>query len=310
MTRSGARVMYKMTKFSSPVHRVERDQLILNEDYQDLMRYLGFNCFESVWLYRSGEAIKNIKARSVIRIRIRIHGKEKFFYLKRHNLEYIGLRRLFMQLFPKWILSQGRREFENICDFRRCELPTVIPLAAGEKFVSFFWAESFLITEDFAPFISLEHLLRHHPEFLMGPEGELKKRILIKEIALLARRMHQSGLNHRDFNATHILLHYGNQSDVPQIALFDLQRVDRGRFLRFRWIIKTLAEVIYSLSNQIFNKEDQIYLFKSYKRKEKLGNWDHFQFFWIKRKTARIKRHTEKIMARREARRKMGLMER
>jgi heptose I phosphotransferase len=289
---------------------VERDQLILNEDYQDLMRYLGFNCFESVWLYRSGEAIKNIKARSVIRIRIRIHGKEKFFYLKRHNLEYIGLRRLFMQLFPKWILSQGRREFENICDFRRCELPTVIPLAAGEKFVSFFWAESFLITEDFAPFISLEHLLRHHPEFLMGPEGELKKRILIKEIALLARRMHQSGLNHRDFNATHILLHYGNQSDVPQIALFDLQRVDRGRFLRFRWIIKTLAEVIYSLSNQIFNKEDQIYLFKSYKRKEKLGNWDHFQFFWIKRKTARIKRHTEKIMARREARRKMGLMER
>jgi len=215
-----------------------------------------------------------------------------------------------MQLFPKWILSQGRREFENICDFRRCELPTVIPLAAGEKFVSFFWAESFLITEDFAPFISLEHLLRHHPEFLMGPEGELKKRILIKEIALLARRMHQSGLNHRDFNATHILLHYGNQSDVPQIALFDLQRVDRGRFLRFRWIIKTLAEVIYSLSNQIFNKEDQIYLFKSYKRKEKLGNWDHFQFFWIKRKTARIKRHTEKIMARREARRKMGLMER
>lgn len=302
--------MHKLKKFSSPVHRVEREQMILNRDYQDLIKYLGFNCFESIWLYRSGEAIKNIKARSVICIRILIHGKEKYFYLKRHNTEYIGLRRLFMQLFPKWVLSQGRKEFENICDFRKCDLPTVVPLAAGERFVRFFWAESFLITEDFAPFVSLEYLLRDHPEFLMGPEGEFRKRTLLKEIALFARRMHQSGFNHRDFNATHILLHYGNQSNVPQIALFDLQRVDKGKFLRFRWIIKTLAEVIYSLSNEIFNKEDQIYLFKSYKRKKKLGIWDHFQFFWIKRKTARIKRHTDKMMARRKARRKMGLMER
>ena len=122
--------------------------------------------------------------------------------------------------------------------------------------------------------------------------------------------MHQSGFNHRNFNATHILLYYSNQSNVPQMALFDLQRVDKGKFLRFRWIIKTLAEVIYSLHNEIFNKEDQIYLFESYKRKKRLGMWDHFQFFWIKRKTSRIKRHTEKMIVRRKARREMGLMER
>jgi heptose I phosphotransferase len=302
--------MLELSKFSSPIHLAERDQLILNRDLQDLMRYLGFNDFESAWLYRSGEVVKEIKERSVICIRIRIHGKEKCFYLKRHNSEYIGLRRLFMQLFSKRALSQGRKEFENICDFRKCDLPTVVPLAAGERSVHFFWAESFLITEDFTPFVSLECLLRDHPKFFMGPKGEFRKRILIKEIAVFARRMHQSGFNHRDFNATHILLYYSNQSNVSQMALFDLQRVDKGKFLRFRWIIKTLAEVIYSLPSEIFNKEDQIYLFKSYKRKKRLGMWDHFQFFWIKRKTSRIKRHTEKMMVRRKARRKMGLMER
>ena len=105
MNRSGARVMNKLTKFSSAVHRVEMDQLILNRDFHDLMMYLGFDCFESVWLYRSGEVIKNIKERSVICIKVRIHEKEKCFYLKRHNPEYVGLRRLLMQLFPQWALS-------------------------------------------------------------------------------------------------------------------------------------------------------------------------------------------------------------
>jgi len=303
-------VMNKLTKFSSTVHRVEREQMILNGDYHDLMRYLGFNCFESVWRYRGGEAIKNIKERSVICIRILIHGKEKYLYLKRHNPEYIGLRRLVMQLFPKWVLSQGRKEFENICDFRKCNLPTVVPLAAGEKFVRFFWVESFLITEDFAPFISLEYLLRDHPEFLMGPEGEYRKRILIKEIALFARRMHQSGFNHRDFNATHILLHYETGSDMPKIALFDLQRVDRKRFLRYRWMIKTLAELNYTMPEKLFDTKDRLCLLLSYKRKNKLYAWDRLQWLWIKRKTARIKRHNEKMLTKRERRRKKGFMER
>ena len=303
-------VMNKLTKFSSTVHRVEREQMILNGDYHDLMRYLGFNCFESVWRYRGGVAIKNIKERSVICIRILIHGKEKYLYLKRHNPEYIGLRRLVMQLFPKWVLSQGRKEFENICDFRKCNLPTVVPLAAGEKFVRFFWVESFLITEDFAPFISLEYLLRDHPEFLMGPEGEYRKRILIKEIALFARRMHQSGFNHRDFNATHILLHYETGSDMPKIALFDLQRVDRKRFLRYRWMIKTLAELNYTMPEKLFDTKDRLCLLLSYKRKNKLYAWDRLQWLWIKRKTARIKRHNEKMLTKRERRRKKGFMER
>jgi len=144
----------------------------------------------------------------------------------------------------------------------------------------------------------------------MGPEGEAKKRLMINEISILARRMHQNGFNHRDFNATHILLHYDIGADVPKIALFDLQRVERRKFFKFRWKIKSLARLNYTLPDDIFSAKDRLYIFLSYKGKDRLSPGDRLQWFWIKRKTAKIKRHTDKMLARREKRKQRGLMER
>ena len=106
--------------------------------------------------------------------------------------------------------------------------------------------------------------------------------------------MHQNGFNHRDFNATHILLHYDNGSDVPKIALFDLQRVEKRRFLRFRWKIKSIARLNYSLPDDIFSPKDKLYIFLSYKGKKRLNPYNHLEWLWIKRKTTKIKRHQEK----------------
>jgi len=143
----------------------------------------------------------------------------------------------------------------------------------------------------------LEELLEYRPHFFMDPAGETKKKILINEMAVLARRMHQNGFNHRDFNATHILLHYDNGSDVPKIALFDLQRINRNRFSKFRWKIKSLARLNYTLPDDIFSAEDKLNIFLSYKGKKRLNPKDSLEWLWIKRKTAKIKRHTEKKLA-------------
>lgn len=129
------------------------------------------------------------------------------------------------------------------------------------------------------------------------------KKNLIEKIATVARKMHESGFNHQDFNTTHILVNYKNLNE-PDIALFDLQRVSRRRFFKFRWPIKCLARLNHSLPNEIFNENDRIYLFQLYKGKKKLNMWDRFQLFWIKRKSARIKRHTEKIEIKKQTERK------
>jgi Lipopolysaccharide kinase (Kdo/WaaP) family. len=300
-----------MRDTTSPVDYSKTDCLTFNRDYQDILKCAGANSFDLIWRYHGGETIKNIRARAVIRIEIQYRGEKRRFYLKRHNQECVVFRRLLAFFYPKLALSQGLREFGNICDFRKYNLPTVAPVAAGENFPRFFHVRSFLITEDFSPFISLEDLLRDRPQFLTGKDGVARKKILLKKVALLARRMHQEGFNHRDFNATHILLHYGNGSDIPKIALFDLQRVDRRRFLKFRWMIKSLSELNYTLPDGLFEAEDRIYLFQAYKGKNRLRCWDRLQWFWITRKTVRIRKHTEKMMRRRrEEKKRRGLPER
>jgi hypothetical protein len=292
-----------MKELSSPVKFSEVKNLIFNQEYKGSLSALGLDQFETVWHYPYGETIKDIEERSVIRIRIQSNDSTRYVYLKRHNAKYIGLRRLFYPQ-SKHDVSEGRTEFRNICDFREHGLPTVVPVVAGQKFIRFFWVVSFLITEDFSPFVSLETLIREKPEFFMGEDGKSRKRILFEQISHLARKMHENGFNHRDFNATHILVYYQKTSDIPKIALFDLQRVDRGRFFRFRWKIKSLARLIYSLPDDLFDLDDRMNLLRFYKGRYELHFLDRFEWFWIRRKTARIRRHTQKIMARREERKR------
>ncbi len=285
-----------MKNFSSKIECIKKNHLIFNKEYLNVLDDMHFDSFESVWNYKAGQTIKRIKDRSVIRFEIQIAGRKRVFYLKRHNTKFAGLQRIMALFTPKLFSSEGKKEFENICAFRKGGLGTVTPVIAGERSVKFFWIQSFLITEDFSPFISLEYMLRDNPEFFTGENGRDRKRNLINKIGMFARKMHKQGFNHRDFNATHILLYYKNESDIPHTALFDLQRVDRNSVQRFRWIIKSLSELNYTLPESIFNEEDRICLLLSYKGKKTLNAWDRTQWLWIKRKTARIKRHTEKIL--------------
>ncbi|GBC61631.1 lipopolysaccharide core heptose(I) kinase RfaP [Desulfonema ishimotonii] len=299
-----------MTDVTAPIIIEKSGPLHINRDFRKLLTSAGLDSFDALYGYPGGEVVKDIRERSVTRIDIEAGGTTRRFYLKRHRTEQTGIR----GLLSRWLLgrspAQGCKEFDTLCDFRKHGLPTVVPVAAGERRTGLFRTESFVLTEDFSPFVSLEEIIRERPEFLEGPAGEVRKAILLRQIGRLARQMHQSGFNHRDFNATHVLLHYEDRKGVPRTALFDLQRVDRRKYLRFRWIIKTIAEVNYTLPEGLFSPQDRLRLFLAYKGKSCLGLRDRVQWLWIRRKTARISRHTDHIMARRAERRRKGLPER
>jgi hypothetical protein len=110
--------------------------------------------------------------------------------------------------------------------------------------------ESFLLTKSFEPYVSMEEIIRNHPERLQGAEGLMRKERLIKAVALLARKMHDQGFNHRDFNATHVLASPENGNGGFDLALFDLQRMDRKKWLRTKWFIKTMAHLSYTSPNR------------------------------------------------------------
>ncbi|HBN26239.1 MAG TPA: hypothetical protein DD405_02070 [Desulfobacteraceae bacterium] len=280
----------------SPITCITTQRCIINREYQALLEQHQLGSFEALFRFQGGEAAKTIRERSVTRFEVEAGGAKTTFYLKRHKLSFVGIKRLLALFFPNTLVSEGIKEFKSICDFRASKLATVVPVAAGEKFVNFFWVESFLLTEDFSPFIQLEDLVTAQPAFFKGREGRSVRQRLLKEIAVFAQRMHARGFNHRDFNTTHILVKYNAADHRPELAVFDLQRVDKARLFRFRWMIKSLARVNYSLPDHLFTAKDIIYLFMSYKGKNAMNFMDRCQWFWIRRKTGKIRKHTEKIM--------------
>jgi hypothetical protein len=112
-------------------------------------------------------------------------------------------------------------------------------------------------------------------------------------VARYARAMHAAGCNQKDFNATHVLLQ-GLEDENPQVALFDLQRVDTNPLMALRWPIKALAEFFFTLPPSLFTEEDRRFFFAAYKGSEKLSLYGRLQYGWILGKMARIARHTRK----------------
>ncbi|MBA2880793.1 heptose I phosphotransferase [Desulfosalsimonas propionicica] len=286
-----------MKDLFSPIKSISTRDLIVNKNYEKVLQLLGLNYFDAIWQYPHGELVKETVLHSVVRTEMLAGQNKKLFYLKRHNDEYTALRAMAGWCFPGFISAQGPLEYNNILRFREKGLATVIPVAAGQRRRGLFHVESFLITVDFSPYISLETFLKVNPQFFMGKEGRCRKKKLIEKVASLARQMHENGFNHQDFNATHILLYYEGASDMPKLALFDLQRVETGFFSKFRWGIKSLARLNYSLPDEVFTLQDRISLLTFYKGKSRLNILDRCQWYWISKKTKRIRRHTEKKRA-------------
>jgi lipopolysaccharide core heptose(I) kinase len=272
--------------------------LLVNHDYLPLLKSADLLDFERLY-HHGGKLKKRIRERSVYRITLGSDAGEVPCYLKRHEAARPCLSALLGRCLFGRRISPGMAEFENILEFKRAGIPTVIPVAAGERRLGFLRYESFLLTRDTAPYESLESIIRSHPERLTGgPENQRYKHRLIHAVGRLARKMHDRGFNHRDFNATHVLVGPERPSGKIPLALFDLQRMDRKKWLRLKWRIKTMAEMFYTMEAPVFDETDRRMLFQAYRGTPATRRWDRLQLFWILRKTIRIAKHTRKIMAR------------
>lgn len=272
----------------------DQSRLVINSAFADLLASAGLITFHDFFHYDGGELIKRIPDRTVTRITL---GPGEGFFLKRHLLEphLPGFRH------PSHS-SEGALEFDHYCLFRRQGLATAIPVAMGERVVEGGGgSESFVLTRDFAPLISLEDIIRNTPHLLAGPGHAPLRHWLLTAAGRYARQMHQSGLNHLDYNATHILVNRdaGPKDEEIAVAVFDLQRVATNRLTSWRWPIKTLAELNFTLPEELFSNEERLSLLTTYLGRTELTWFDRLLWRWIQAKTATIGRHTVKRRARR-----------
>jgi len=144
----------------------------------------------------------------------------------------------------------ARPEYDAIRACERLGVPTMAIAAFGEEGRGAS-QRSFLVTDEITPNVSLEDLTRDWPA---NPPPPDVKHGLIAAVAGIARRLHEGGVNHRDFYLCHFLLapprkfpqQLPRDSDPPALRVIDLHRAQVRRVTPRRWIVKDVAGLYFS----------------------------------------------------------------
>jgi heptose I phosphotransferase len=263
--------------------------LAIDERYRDRLLRQGLREVGDFMACPGDRVIKRLRAKSIVTVRLD-HGAEPVTcYLKRHwgRLRPGDVLRAWLSGFSA---SWGRKEWEVIHAFRAAGIPTLTPVAAGER--GAWWRrESFLLTEELSGFQSVENWLRAR----QTPDPA-ETRAMIAHVAALTRRLHASGFNHRDLYLCHIFVRF-DASEGWQWRVLDLQRVDRRRWFRTRWIVKDLAALNYSAPAWITTR-DRLRFLRLYLGAEPRRTTLRGLIRSVTRKTERIRRHDVRRAAR------------
>jgi tRNA A-37 threonylcarbamoyl transferase component Bud32 len=183
----------------------------------------GFRLDE--WL-RSGLAhvVKNGPHRTVYRVAL----PGLCIYLKHHRLP--DVRAWLRQLVRP---AKARMEFERALAVAALRVPTVSPVALGERCSGSGPSESFLITQGLEDTESLSDFIEKTlPRFERQRRTRLHK-LLATALGEFVAGLHDAGIVHKDLHAANLLIRLG-PGDHPSLYLIDLHDVCLRRALNWR----------------------------------------------------------------------------
>jgi heptose I phosphotransferase len=218
------------------------------------------------------------------------NGNEQTAYLKRYR------QPPWTQQLPR-ILGAGRRhgtawrEWEPIARLNRAGVPTLRPIALGQRMARCWEQASFILTEA-VDGQALERWMPQH--WVQLPAADRHE--WIRSVAELVGRLHAACLCHRDLYLSHIYVRPGTIGRT-QFTLIDLQRLFAPRWRLRRWRVKDLAQLNYSAPIRLVTRADRWRFLCTYlpaASRDERRWWMHD----IVAKSRRIARHDRRRRAR------------
>jgi hypothetical protein len=113
-----------------------------------------------------------------------------------------------------------------------------------------------------------------------------RRRELLAPIVEVAQKFHEAGFRHKDFYLCHFFV---QESPAMRIFLIDLQRCIRPSCCARRWLVKDLAQLHYSMTQQSgYTPDDWREFMRLY------GATDAALLRAVEAKSARLARHVPK----------------
>lgn len=224
----------------------------LREDFAKLWQ--GQDPFAAAFAL-SGDTYRVLEQRQTLAFSV--DGKR--YFIKRHRGATWGeiLKNLMSLRLP---VVSARNEYRALQKLQELGVRAPVIVAYGRRGLLPHSLESFLITEDVGPHVSLEDYCR---DWKTQPPAFAHKRALIDELADISHVLHSHGMCHRDYYLCHFL-HTGD--DAP-LALIDLHRALVKPRLAQRWIIKDLAGLYFSAMDCGLTRHDLFRFMRSYRRR-------------------------------------------
>jgi len=215
-----------------------------NSELTGLLAGAGLDTVDGAFAYGGGRDLSKPGLGTRRRTRIELtapDGATHVLYLKRYGPE---------RLWDRWrrFMTYGRSspasvEFENIRAARRCGVATMDAVVFGHEmgFGGISARRSYLVVTA-VPGDAIE---RCGVKFLAAHAADDGVRQLTDKLARLAGALHGAGFVHRDLYASHVFLHAS--ADGVSLYLIDLARMFAPRWRTFRWRVKDLAQLKYSM---------------------------------------------------------------
>lgn len=200
--------------------------------------------------------------------RLELGGRGYFF--KIHS--GIGWREIFKELLslrkPTVSALAEKRAIEAVT---RLGIPTMTVAGYGERGSNPARLQSFIVTEEIADTATLEELCA---DWRRKPPAFAQKQRLLRTVADIARRLHESGINHRDFYLNHFRL----QRD--RLYLMDLHRAQLRASIPRRWRIKDIGALYFSAADIGLTRRDFLRFVRLYTGKPLRRSLREDAAFW------------------------------
>jgi len=256
--------------------------LEIRDDLADL--FAGRDPFACA-LALEGDVYRDVKGRRTLRFG---HGGRHYF-IKVHQGVGWGeiLKNLLMLKAP--VIGAGN-EYRAVRALEAVGVPTLSIAGYGRRGIDPAHQESFLITDELPPSVTLEDHCRDWPA---SPPPLADRRRLIRAVAATSRVMHGSGINHRDYYLCHFHLDLARMdTEPPLLYLIDLHRAQIRRRVPRRWRLKDIAGLYFSALDIGLSRRDLLVFIMAYADQPLRTALGGHRAFWrqVERKALRLYR--------------------
>lgn len=234
-------------------------------------------CFDELMQLR-GETYRELENRRTQRVILNAQP----YFIKQHF--GVGWKEIFKNLCQLRLpVVSAKNEWQAIHRLQKLSIPTLDIVGYGSRGCNPARRESFLMTRELPPFVTLEELSK---EWQSKRPAWRFKQALIQEVARIARVLHEEGINHRDFYLCHFLMDTLKYSlEQPHLYLIDLHRAQIRSVTPTRWAIKDLAGLYFSSKDSGLTQRDLWRFIRAYRGSSLRNVFNKEAAFWLKVKT-------------------------